>query len=66
MVRTLEERLARPHYEVFCVIGFENGAQQIARLEHKGRSEWKTRRIAERHAAEYRAAHGRDAYVSEC
>lgn len=63
---TLEERWAKPSYEVFCVLGYVNGAQQIARLEHKGRSEWKTRRIAEKHAREYTALHGREAYVSEC
>ena len=64
-MRTLMERLEAPEYEVFCVLGYENGARQIAVLEHKGRSKWKTRRVAERHAREYTEMHGREAYVSE-
>ena len=63
-MRSLENAWAKPEYEVLVVLGYENGAQQIARLEHKGRSVWKTRRIAERHAKEYTAAHGTEAYVS--
>lgn len=65
MTRTLEERHARPEYEVLCVLGYENGVQQVARLEHRGRIVWKTRRTAERHARDYTALHGREAYVSE-
>ncbi len=34
-------------------------------LEHKGRSEWKTKRIAEQHARDYKATHLRDAWVQE-
>ncbi len=60
------ETVARPNYEVLCVLGHENGAQQLARLEHEGRIEWKSRAVAERHAQEYTARHGRQAYVSEC
>lgn len=67
MVRTYETVAPADYlWEVLCVVGYANGAQQIARLEHKGRSTWKTKAIAERHAREYTAAHGRDAYVSEC
>lgn len=62
----IEDRWQRPEYEVLCVIGYDGCVQQIARLEHKGRSVWRTRSIAERHAREYTAAHGCDAYVSEC
>lgn len=65
MARTLIERIEKPEYEVLCEMGFAHGAQQIARLDHRGRSVWKTRRIAEKHAREYSAAHGRVAYVSE-
>jgi len=64
-MRTLEQAWNRPEYEVLVVLGYEHGAQQLARLEHKGRSVWKTRRIAEQHAREYTAAHGKEAYVSE-
>lgn len=66
MQRTLDDRTARPHYEVLVEIGFENGCLQIAYLEHMGRSEWRTRRTAEKHAREYTQKHGRAAYVSEC
>ena len=34
-------------------------------LDHKGRSTWKTKRIAEKHAREYKATHLRDAWVQE-
>lgn len=64
--RTLEERYTAPMYEVIVCLGYENGAAQYARLEHKGRSEWKTKRIAEKHAREYKATHLRDAWASEC
>lgn len=67
MTRTYETVAPNDYlYEVLCVIGYVDGVQQIARLEHEGRSTWRTRAIAERHAREYTAAHGRDAYVSEC
>jgi hypothetical protein len=63
--RSLEERWARPEYEVLCEMGFAHGALQIARLEHRGRAIWKTRRTAERHAREFTEKHGHVAYVSE-
>lgn len=63
--RPLIDRLGKPEFEILCEIGFAYGAMQLARLEHKGRSVWKTRRIAEKHAREYTQVHGRVAYVSE-
>lgn len=66
MNRTLAQRWEKPEYEVLCEIGFSHGALQIARLEHKGRAVWKTKRVAEKHAREYSEIHGRVAYVSEC
>lgn len=63
--RPLIDRLEKPEFEVLCELGVAHGALQIARLEHKGRSVWKTRRAAEKHAREYTAAHGHVAYVSE-
>lgn len=66
MTRTLEAALTKPEYEVLCHVGYANGATQIARLDVKGRSVWKTRAAAERHAQEYQTAHNRLAYVSEC
>ena len=66
MAQTLEQRLAAPEYEVLCVVGYVDGVQQIARLEYRNRSVWKTRAAAERHAKQYTATHDRLAYVSEC
>lgn len=63
--RTLEERWARPEYEVLCEMSFAHGALQIARLQHRGRTIWKTRRTAEKHAHDFTARHGHVAYVSE-
>ena len=65
-MRNSGQRHAAPEYEVLCVTEYKDGAQQIARLEHKGRSVWKTKRIAERHAKEFTDMHGKEAYVSEC
>lgn len=65
MERSLMERIERPEYEVLIVTGYAHGAQQIARLEHRGRMVWKTRRTAERHAREFTERHGQTAYVSE-
>lgn len=64
--RDLEAKWAKPEYEVLCHVGHRDGAITVARLEHKGRSVWKSRATAERHAREYQAAHGRMAYASEC
>ena len=63
---TRKDKWHSPRFEVLVVLGYENGAQQIAHLEANGRSEWKTRRIAERHAKEFQQLHGKEAYVSEC
>ena len=60
------ERLEKPAFEVLCELGFNRGVLQIARLEHKGRSVWKTQRIAEKYAREYTEKHGFLAYVSLC
>jgi len=65
-MRTLEQAWSKPEWEVLIESGFAHGAMQIARLDYRGRSVWKTRRIAEKHAAEFTAAHGKVAYVSEC
>ena len=65
-MRKLSEMLEKPEYEVLVVQGYSCGVQQIARLEHKGRMTWKTKRIAEKHAREFTAMHGKEAYVSEC
>ena len=65
MTRTLQDAWAKPEYEVLCEMGFAHGTLQLARLEHRGRTVWKTRRIAEKHAREFTALHGRTAYVSE-
>lgn len=43
----------------------EDNPPVYARLEHKGRSEWKTKRIAQKHAREYKAIHLRDSWVQE-
>ena len=61
----MESRWDKPAYEVLVEIGFAHGAMQLARMEHKGRSTWKTRKIAEKHAADFTAWHGKIAYVSE-
>ena len=65
-MRQLAEMLNRPEFEVLVEDGFRDGVLQIARLEHKGRCVWKTKRIAERHAREFTAMHGKTAYVSKC
>jgi hypothetical protein len=39
--------------------------RRYARLSHKDRTEWKTKRIAQKHAREYKARHLRDSWVSE-
>lgn len=66
MARTVEQAWAKPEYEVLCHIGTSNGAVQVAQLEHKGRSVWKCKATAQRHANDYQAAHKRLAYVSAC
>jgi len=52
-------------YEVVIALEQPNGDVYYARLEHKGRSQWRTKRIAQRHCGEYRMAHLRDGWVSE-
>lgn len=52
-------------YEVIVNIQTDNDKMPIyARMEHKGRVEWKTKRIAQKHAREYKAKHLRDSWVS--
>lgn len=63
---TTQDRWNSPRFQVLIVLGYENGVQQVSFLEVNGRSEWKTKRIAERHAKEFRQIHGKEAYVSEC
>lgn len=62
----LEAKWAKPEYEVLCHVENKDGIIIVARLEHKGRSVWKSRTTAERHARDYQAAHGFMAYASEC
>lgn len=52
-------------WEVVCAIPDGAGRIRYARLEHKGRTSWKTKRIAEKHARDYKANHLRDSWVSE-
>lgn len=54
-------------YEVITAIypEYAKGDCVYARLEYKGRSEWKTKRIAQKHAREYKARHLKDAWVQE-
>lgn len=54
-------------YEVIVALPADYGAggPYYARLDHNGRSQWKTKRIAERHAREYKGAHLLDAWVQE-
>lgn len=49
-------------YEVWVDTGTKSG---YALLEVNGRSQWKTKRIADKHAREYKATHLRDSWVSE-
>lgn len=51
-------------YEVICQIP-KDGGFIYARLQVKNRFTWKTKRIAEKHAREYKALHLRDSWVSE-
>ncbi len=47
---------------------YPNGKNEnpaYARLEYKGRSTWLIKRLAEKHAREYKAAHLVDAWVQE-
>jgi hypothetical protein len=52
-------------YEVIISVPQDDGTTHYARLEHKGRSQWKTKRIAQKHCREYRMAHLRDGWVNE-
>lgn len=64
--RTIEQAWTKPEFQVFCETGMAHGAMQIAILEYKGRTAWKTRRTAEKRAREFTERHGLVAYVSEC
>lgn len=52
-------------YEVIIALPQPNGATYYARLEHRGRSQWRTKAIAQKHCREYRMAHLRDGWVRE-
>lgn len=52
-------------WEVIVEIPQEDAPPRYARLWHKGRYQWKTKRIAQKHCREYRMAHLRDAWISE-
>jgi hypothetical protein len=54
-------------YEVWVDSGelTPHGTTKYAVLDVNGRSEWKTKRIAKKHAREYKAIHLRDSWVSE-
>lgn len=49
-------------YEV--IVSLEDG-KGYSRLCYRDRTEWKTKRTAEKHAREFKASHLRDAWVSE-
>ena len=51
-------------YEVVADVSPDPLVVRYARVEHRGRSEWRTKRTAEKHAREYRATHLRDAWVN--
>lgn len=52
-------------YEVIVQHEDSTGKIFYSRLEHKGRSTWKTKRIAQKHAREFKAVHLRDSWVQE-
>lgn len=43
----------------------KSGPPSYAIIEAHGRTEWKTKRTAEKHAREYKARHLRDAWAEE-
>jgi hypothetical protein len=43
----------------------EGGSSRYGRLEFRGRCEWRTKRIAEKHARDYRLTRYLDAWVQE-
>jgi hypothetical protein len=54
-------------YEVICAT-YPNGEDKnpvYARLEYKGRIEWRTKRIAQKHARDYKAIHLMDSWVQK-
>lgn len=51
-------------FEVVTAYDRENGQTGYARLEHRGRTEWR-KRTAEKHAREFKANHMRDAWAQE-
>jgi len=52
-------------YEAVADISDNPNETKYARIEVRGKSEWKTKRAAEKHAREYKAAHMRDAWAQE-
>lgn len=58
-------------YEVICDMGEIPAVldgfipSRYTILEANGRTEWKTKRTAQKHASEYKSIHLRDAWVQE-
>lgn len=52
-------------YEVIVANEYSTGKILYSRLEFKGRSVWKTKRIALNHARKFKAIHLRDSWVAE-
>ena len=54
-------------YEVIIAIDDkgQTGGPYYSRLSVRDRTQWKTRRIAEKHAREFKGTHLRDAWVQE-
>lgn len=54
-------------YEIITALPADYGDKgpYYARLEVNGRMTWRTKRIAEKHAREFKGAHLRDAWVQE-
>ena len=53
-------------WEAIAAYTRDDGKTDYARIEHRGRIEWKTKRTAEKHARDYKARHLRDAWAQEC
>lgn len=58
MKKEYEAIAALPDYPV-------KGQTTYARIEAHGRTVWKTKRTAQKHAREYKAKHMRDSWVQE-
>lgn len=58
-----ERSQTMPHFEVIIANPETDGKITYSRLEYRGRTSWKTLRIAEKHAREFKSIHLRDAWV---